>query len=154
LSGPGKLLYRRHYNSLDAQLKFKNKILNKDFYFFYLGSFNSVQNKFNAVTVFDDAAYIRMQTHEAEFYYQLTQDFILAFYTGLERIICNEFTDLGPTGLPRNQTGQALGVGFDFAISNQTTLFFRQRWFSFEDKNFPGEKFNGTEGTVELKIFF
>ena len=147
--------FKRHYNSLDVQLKFKEKILNRDFFFFYLGSFNSVQNEFSPITKFNDDAYVRGQFHEAEFYYQLTKDFIFSLYTGYENIKGNQNTDLSPTsGKPRDQVGQALGVGCDVALSNQTTLFFRQRWFSYEDKNLDNEKFNGHEATIELKIFF
>ncbi|MBX9851075.1 MAG: hypothetical protein K2X86_04870, partial [Cytophagaceae bacterium] len=147
--------FKRHYNSLDVQLKFKEKIFGKDFFFYYLSSYNSVQNGFSLITKFNDDAYVRGQFHEAEFYYQLTRDFIFSFYTGLERIQGNQNTELSPTsGKPRDQVGQALGVGCDIALSNQTTLFFRQRWFSYEDKNLDNEKFNGHEATIELKIFF
>lgn len=159
----GSAIYKKHYNSLDLQLKYKEKIFGRDFFFYYLGTFNSVQNKFSPVTVFDDKAYVTAQFHEAEFYYQITRDLILAFYTGIERIKANNRTERGPDLNPsptvetrkgRDQVGQAIGFGFDIALSSQTTLFFRQRWFSFEDRSFPGERFDGHEATVELKIFF
>jgi hypothetical protein len=157
----GAAIYKKHYNSLDLQLKYKEKILNRDFFFYYLGTFNSVQNKFSPITVFNNDAYVTAQFHEAEFYYQITRDVIFAFYTGLERIKGNDRTkeDIDPSTAKKNfqsrdLVGQALGFGFDIALSNQTSLFFRQRWFSFRDKNFKSERFDGHEATVELKIFF
>jgi len=147
--------YKRYYNALDLQAKFKSRLFNKDIYINYLGTFNSVGTSLRPITSFNDDAYVRLQYHEAEMYYQLLPDLIICLYAGLERIKANTQTDISKdTGKPRDQTGQAFGVGFDLAISNQTTLFFRQRWFSYEDKNFPGEKFNGNEATLELKIFF
>ena len=80
---------------------------------------------------------------------------MLTFYGGFESIKGNSDTDIdATTKKPRDQTGTALGVGFDLSLSNQTTLYLRQRWFSFEDKNFATEKFSGNEGTIELKIMF
>ena len=158
--------YKKYFNAMDVQVKYKNRLFNRDLYINYLGSFNSVQNQLSAVSKFNDDAYIRAQYHEVDIYYQLHKSFILTFYGGLERIRGNKSTDIGPTGNGRNQTGKAIGVGFDFSISSSTTLFFRQRWFSFDDSSFPGspatgtaaeipaEKFSGNEGTVELKIFF
>ncbi|HSZ72224.1 MAG TPA: hypothetical protein VK750_06070 [Cytophagaceae bacterium] len=151
----GTPMNKRYFNSWDVQLKFKNKIFNRDFYMFYLGTFSSVQNSLSAVPKFDDQAYIRAQYHELEAYYHITTDFILALYGGLEYIKGNQYTDLDKiTGKPRNQVGTAIGFGFDYSLSQATTLFFRQRWFTFEDKNFSKEKFSGSEATVELKMFF
>ncbi len=150
----GKAMYRHFFNAMDLQLKYKARLFNRDLYINYLGSFNSVQNQFSAVTKFNNDAYIRAQFHEIDIYYQLHKSFILTLYGGLERIKGNQSTDIGSNGLPRDQTGKAIGVGFDFSISAATTLFFRQRWFSFDDKNFAGEQFSGNEGSVELKIYF
>ncbi|HXA01951.1 MAG TPA: hypothetical protein VNW99_08185, partial [Cytophagaceae bacterium] len=110
--------------------------------------------KLSLIPIFNDGAYIRAQYHEAEFYYQLHRDFILSMYLGYEIVKGNKFTDLNAAGKARDQKNEALGIGFDWSLSSATSLFFRQRWFSFEDKNFAGEKFNGHEATVELKIFF
>jgi hypothetical protein len=142
------------YNALDVQLKYKDRIFGKDFYFYFLNTFTSGQNKFSLIPKFNDDAYIRASYHEAEFYYQLNRDLIASLYLGYEMVKGNKSTDLNAKGKARDQKNEALGIGLDWAISSQTTLFFRQRWFSFEDKNFTGEKFNGNEATIELKIFF
>jgi hypothetical protein len=164
---------KKFFNSWDIQAKFKTKLFNHDFYMFYLGTFSSVQSSFSAVPKFDDDAYIRAQFHELDVYYNITPDLVLALYGGLEFIKGNQYTDISPvTGMPRNQVGTAIGYGFDYSITQSTTLYFRHRWFTFEDKSFPAdpnkpvpvnispfpgvgaEKFSGNEATVELKMFF
>ena len=146
--------YSRYFNSFDFQLKFKSSVLKRDLYINYLGTFNSVQKQFSAFTVFDNSAYVRANYHEMDLYYQLHKNFMITLYGGLETIKGNQDTDLGTNSLPRDQIGKAFGAGFDLTLSNQATLYLRQRWFSFEDINFVTEKFSGTEGTVELKIMF
>ena len=151
----GTPMHKKYFNSWDVQAKFKNKIFNRDFYMFYLGTFSSVQSSLSAVPKFDNSAYIRAQFHELEAYYHLTSDLVFSLYGGYELIKGNEFTDIDKiTGLPRNQVGTAYGFGFDYALSQSTTLYLRQRWFDFKDKSFEKEKFSGSEATVELKMFF
>ncbi len=161
-STSGDALYRRNYNSFDFQIKFKTKLFNKDFYIYNLNSFASAQSSFSPVPVFSDKAYIRTQYHEAEAYYQLSRSFLMSVYTGLELVKGNDKTDLstvangvdGVAGLSRNQIGKSVGLGLDILISNSTNIYFRQRWFSFDDSSFNKEQFKGQESTIELKIFF
>ncbi len=150
----GFVTNRRYFNSFDFQAKYKMTLFQRDLYINYLGTFNSVQKTFSGFTVFDNSAYIRAQYHEMDIYYQLHKNFIITLYGGLETIQGNQDTDLGTNNLPRDQMGKAFGAGFDLTLSNQATLYFRERWFSFEDVNFATEKFSGNEGTVELKIMF
>ncbi len=150
----GKAQFKKFYNAFDFQLKYKMSVFNRDLYVNYLGTFSSVQKQFSAFAKFDNSAYIRAQYHEMDVYYQLHKNFILTLYGGIEFVKGNSDTDLGTNLLPRDQIGKAVGVGFDFTLSSQTTLYLRQRWFSFEDKNFATEKFSGNEGTLELKVMF
>ena len=151
----GTPMNKRYFNSLDIQAKFKNKIFNRDFYMFYLGTFSSAQNSLSAVPKFNDDAYIRAQFHELDVYYNITPEFVLALYGGLEYVKGNQYTDISAvSGKPRDQIGTALGYGFDFSFSQSTTLYFRHRWFTYEDRSFAREKFSGNEATVELKMFF
>jgi len=151
----GTPMHKKYFNSWDLQAKFKNKIFNRDFYMFYLGTFSSVQNSLSAVPKFNDEAYIRAQFHELDVYYNITPDFVLALYGGLEFIKGNQYTDISTvSGKPRDQVGTALGYGFDYSFTQSTTLYFRHRWFTFEDRNFAAEKFSGAEATVELKMMF
>lgn len=146
--------FRKYYNAIDFQAKYKSKIFDKDIYINYLSTYSSAQNEFSAFVKFNNQAYIRAQYHEIDIDYQVHKNFIIAIYGGLELIKGNQYTDLNSEGKARDQVGKAIGIGFDCALSAQTALFFRQRWFSFEDKNFINEKFSGNEGTIELKIYF
>jgi hypothetical protein len=154
--------YKRMYNSFDFQVKFKNKIFNKDFYMYFLNTYMSVQNTLSPVPVLSNSAYIRAQYHELEAYYQVNRNFLVSMYGGLELVKGNSHTDLttaatgvnGVAGLARNQIGKSLGVGLDVLLSNSANIYFRQRWFSFDDRSFNKEEFQGQESTIELKIFF
>jgi opacity protein-like surface antigen len=55
---------------------------------------------------------------------------------------------------PRNQTGEGYGLGIDYTVAKNTSLFLRHRWFSFEDTSFERDQFNGTETILELKLTF
>ncbi len=155
-------LYKKGYSSMDVQLKFAAKIFNKDFYLFSLNSFLSAQNKFSLLPVFNNDAYITARYHETEAYYELSRWLVMSVYGGLEYIKGNKYTDTttaangvgGVTGKARNQIGRGFGIGADIALTNHSYLFIRQRWFSFDDKYFLNENFQGQETTVELKIYF
>jgi hypothetical protein len=141
--------FRKYYNALEAQLKYKNKFLGRDFYIFQMNTFTSCQDKLSPITLFNDAALIHARVHEIDFYYHLTRDLMIDVYGGYERIISNNQTKDA-----RDQTGTAIGLGFDLAITSSTALYYRHRWYDFDDANAPTEHFKGTEGTVELKIYF
>jgi hypothetical protein len=153
---------KKHYSAFDFQIKFKTKMFGKDVYFYNLNTIMSVQNKFSAIPVFGDKAYINARYHEGEVYYHLFRPVVISLYGGLEYVKGNKYTDTttaltgvnGITGKSRDQLGTAFGVGVDFSISSSTSLYLRQRWFSFEDKYFRDENFKGNEATIELKIFF
>jgi hypothetical protein len=155
LDDQGNVVNDKHFSNTELQLKYKMKIFGKTLHAFYLGSFNSVQPKFSPITVFNERAYIRQYSHQLEMYYCLTPDFILTFYSGWERIIGNYNTRVDvESKRPLNQSNLALGAGFDIMIAKNTGLYFRHRWFSFEDRSFALDNFRGHESTVELKIFF
>jgi hypothetical protein len=140
---------------MELQLKYKVKVFGKTLHAFYLGAYNSVQPKFSPITVFNESAYIRHYSHQVELYYSLTPEFILTLYSGWERVIANYNTRVDlDSKRPLNQSNLGLGLGFDFMIAKNTGLYFRHRWFSFEDRSFTLDNFKGHESTIELKIFF
>jgi hypothetical protein len=120
-----------------------------------LGSYNSAQSFASPITVFNEDAYIRQYSHQLEAYYNLTSDFLLTFYGGIERIIGNYSTQVDlESKRPLNQTNSALGIGFDYMIAKNTGLYLRHRWFKFNDSSWANDNFSGHETTLELKIFF
>jgi hypothetical protein len=145
----------KHFSNMELQLKHKAKIFGKNLHTFYLGSYNSVQTSFSPITVFTESAYIRQYSHQLESYYNVLPDFVLTLYAGWERIIANYDTRVNVESMrPLNQSNIGLGLGFDFMIAKNTGLYFRHRWFTFEDRSFELDNFRGHETTVELKIYF
>ena len=80
---------------------------------------------------------------------------IFSTYFGYERVIGNYITDTDDDSfMPRNQKTKALGLGIDYKLSEKTSLYFRSRFFSFEDENFILDNNNGLENTLEIKVYF
>ncbi len=155
LDDDGNVINDKHFSNIEFQLKQKFKLFGKELHAFYLGSYRSVQPKFSPITVFTEDAYIRHYSHQVETYYSLTPEFILTGYAGWERIIGNYATRVDvDSKRPLNQSNLALGIGFDYMIAKNTGLYFRHRWFTYEDRSFANDNFKGHESTVELKIFF
>jgi hypothetical protein len=154
-AGTGRATNRKYFNAVDVQAKYKNKFFNKDFYIFYLGSFLSTEANLTALPSMNNDSYLFVQYHEFDLYYELTKKFILTGYLGFERAQGGRFTEWDQeSGLPRNQYGTGYGLGFDFTIAENTGLYVRHRWFSFEDRSFALDRYKGREITVELKTFF
>lgn len=156
-------LNKKYFAAVDLQAKFKASFLDRNLYFFYLGSFGGASAAADPLPVYNDDTYLFVQYHEFDLYYELFPKFILTGYVGLENARGGKFTNYGDlvnettmeaTPLPLDQTGRAFGVGFDYKISKSTGIYFRQRWMKFEDKNFVNDHFKGREATLELKTFF
>ena len=151
----GNLDFKKCFNTMETQLKYKFTFLNRPGYIFYLGSYNSVQDQLAGFTVLNESALLRVYNHQLENYYQLFKNLMITQYVGVERIIGNYDTQLNiETGRPINQEGIGIGVGFDFILAKNTGLYFRHRYFKFEDTSFPLDKFSGHESTLELKVVF
>lgn len=151
----GGLKSKLFYSSADVQLKYRLKLFNRDLYLFNLNTFSSIGNSASVVPDYSSASYISARYHEFEAYYHIWRDITVSAYYGLERVKGNDKTDIDvDSGLARDQTGNSVGLGVDYQINNDTFLYLRQRFYSFEDKNFTNEKFSGQVFTVELKIFF
>lgn len=153
----------KYFNNMDLQAKYKTQLLGKSLHVYYLGSFNSVQNKFSPITVFNQSAYVRAYYNEFEAYYQVLPQLTLCLYYGFERIKGGNQTSKGDVNVsttgseefkPREQRGQGVGVGLDVDLGHNIGLYVRQRWFYHDDRHFRQDNYNGHEATVELKIFF
>ena len=155
LAPNGDVVNDKYFNNVEAQLKYNFKLFKRDWHSFYLGSFASVQPDFSPITVLNEDAYIRVYSHQFENYYSLHPKFIIAQYLGWERIIGNYNTQVDvDSKRPINQSGIGMGLGFDYMMAKNTGLYFRHRWFKYEDTSFVYDKFEGKEATVELKVYF
>ncbi|MGH1436893.1 MAG: hypothetical protein ACRBG0_20815 [Lewinella sp.] len=147
-------LTKKYYNSVDFQAKYKTKLDEKAFYVFYLGNLMAAKSEATLWPTLSPESYLFVQYHELDIYYELFPKFLLTSYLGLERTQGGRFTEWGENDLPRDQTGLAIGGGFDWTLNDATGLYFRYRHMDFEDKNFELDKYKGHEITIELKTFF
>ena len=146
---------RKFFKAVDLQGKYKTQLFNRDLFIFYIGSFNSVSTQLEPVPVYNDDTYVYVQYHEVDFYYEVIPKFIVTGYFGIENARGGNKTEWNDeTQLPLDQLGTAIGVGFDWQLTENSGLYVRHRWMEFEDRSFPEDKFRGTELTVELKTFF
>jgi hypothetical protein len=146
---------RKFFKAVDIQGKYATKFLDRELFIFYIGSFNSASANLEPVPVYNDDAYLYVQYHEVDLYYEIIPKFIVTGYYGIENARGGNRTRWNEeTRLPLDQLNTAFGIGFDWQLSENSGLYVRHRWMNFEDRSFPEDKFKGTELTVELKTFF
>lgn len=176
--------YKKGYNSIDLSMKYKFSFLGRDLIVSNYNNFSSVQDKFSAIPVFDDKAFLRYFYEEFMAFYALTSKISLVGFVSHERAMGNMRTELADAdgnrimndpltqpkvnvnnepvsyavyradGKPIDQRGMGYGIGVDYDFSGRAGLYLRHRWFNHRDVNFIHDKFHGQETAVELKIFF
>ena len=156
LDSSGKFpLRKKYFNTIEINSKYKTKIGRKDLYVFYLGTFNSTQNKVSALVNFTEISLLRTYDHQLEMYLKLSPMLVWNNYVSYERVIANYSTQVDVVSKrPKNQTGYSIASGFDIQMSKNVGLYLRQRWMKFEDASFAKDKYKGWETTIELKAFF
>jgi hypothetical protein len=151
----GVVVNKKHFNVAEAQMKYQGKIGAHKVFLFSLLQMQSAGRKFSPIVVTNEKAYVRQYSSELEVYYELTPLVMLNGYIGYERTIANYLTNIDEVSRrPRNQYGKGYGLGVDVELGRNTRLYLRHRWFSFEDRSFSLDHFNGRELVVELKAFF
>lgn len=146
---------RKHFTTMEAQLKYHTKLLGRDLYLFSLLQAHSVQKKYSPIVITNEDAYIHLFAAEVEAYYAVSRGFLLNMYYGWERTKGNTLTDIDTQTLaPRNQYGEGVGVGCDIDMGKNTRLYLRHRWYYFRDESFGLDRFRGRELTLEIKAFF
>ena len=146
--------YKKGFNLLDISVKLKTRLFNRELIFSNYINYNSVQDKIAPIALFSSKAFLRSFYEEFLIFYSIHQKISLVGLTGMERAVGNNRTTLANNSKAIDQTGFGYGIGLDYDISNTTGLYIRQRWYTFNDKNFVLDKFKGYDTTVELKIFF
>jgi hypothetical protein len=145
----------KYFNAVDLQGKYRGKLLDRDFFIFYLGSFGTAKTDFSLLPNNDENSYLFVQYHEFDLYYEILPKFILAGYLGFENVRGGQFTEWDPESqLPLDQFATGYGLGFDWMVAENAGLYFRHRWMEFEDRSFSDDVFKGREITIELKTFF
>jgi hypothetical protein len=145
--------YKKSYNNLDINLKYKISFLKKEMIFINYINANTVQ--IGLMPKFSKAAFVRTFYEEFTTFYSLHPKISLVAFFSIERNAGGNRTKLSPdNGKPVNMTDQGYGLGFDYNINDKTGFYVRQRWFNHSDKNYSLDKFSGFESSAELKIFF
>ena len=145
----------KKFSQVEIHGKYRTKIGYRNFYAFFLGRYYTTQPEFSIIPAWNTSAYIRQYNTELEAYYQLATPFYINTYLGYERVIGGYNTEIDlQSQRPLNQTGWGVGLGFDINLGKNAGLYFRHRWFFFEDTSFALDKFQGQESLIELKIFF
>ncbi|MFN5627881.1 MAG: hypothetical protein ACK48W_01220, partial [Bacteroidota bacterium] len=151
----GKPMFTKYFNTVEVNSKYKTTLFKKELYIFYLGSFNSIQQKAAPMVVFTEKAILRAYYHQIESYLKLTSKLVWTNYLSYERIIANYQTQTDEVSRrPKNQEGFSVASGFDIQLSKGVGLFFRERWMNYKDKSFAKDKYDGFESTLEIKVFF
>ena len=167
--------FKKHYNTIEFQAKFSDKIKRHKYYLFALTRFNSCQKRLYYLPQFNNKALISQISQEIDFSYELNKNTVLVLSYGLERVIGNEFTDIGDAdeasttnlflqflgidnpenfNTARNQRNRLIGVGLDYKIGENAMIFFRHNRYRYFDPNFIENHLKGTETMLELKVIF
>ncbi len=163
--------YKKSFNSIDLELKYKFKLFGKEMIVSNYLNCSSVQDKWAAIPVFNDKAFLRYFYEEFMLFYSIHQKITLVGFFGYERALGNKRVELAdangdlitdangrpvadPNGKTIDQVGHGYGVGLDYNFHQRASLNFRNRLFDFKDKNFIRDTFSGNEMTVEFKVFF
>ncbi len=171
-SGAAGMNYRKGYNSLDFNVKYKFSFFKKDFIISNYYNYASVQDHASAIPVFDNSAFLRYFYTEFNAFYAVHPKLTVLAFFSFERALGNNRTALAKAdgtlivdpatgipvadanGKPIDQTGHGYGIGLDYDFASRAGLYFRHRWFDHKDVNFTLDHFYGQETSVEFKIFF
>jgi hypothetical protein len=145
--------YKKSFNNLDLNLKYKSRFLKKEIIFINYINANTVQ--IGLIPKFSKSAFVRTFYEEFTTFYSLHPKLSIVAFFSIERNIGNSRTQLSSENQkPIDMTDEGYGLGFDYEINGKTGLYVRNRWFNHSDKNFSLDKFSGFETSVEFKIFF
>ena len=151
--------YKKGFNNMEALLKYNINIAGKKLMLFNYNNFVSIQDHFSLTPIFSDQAFVRTFYEDFTIAFQLYQRFSLIGNYGYERVIGNTRVTLSPDKESAaagdriiNQTGSAIGYGFNYDITSRFGINYRHKWMTHHDKNFLQDHFKGQEFTLEFKM--
>ena len=151
------------FNMLQIQLKQRFRLGNIPGYLLYVGSFGSAQQFLSMIPVLNNKAYLQTQYHELDGIFQLRNGIGLITSFGYERIVGNSQMNKGDNNdgkvgsvlnNPVNQQSTMYGLGLDIKLNDNMNMYMRHRIFSQKDQSFTKDHIEGTESSIELKLFF
>ena len=179
-SSTEKASFKKFFNTLEFQAKYKNKIGSHNFYIFSLSRLNSRQKDIKALPQYNlnPTTLISQFSQEFDFSLELNPSTTFIFSYGIERIIGNSLTGIGDQDISlggntinnllenlgfdrfteknfsKNQQNRLFGIGLDYKIAKNAMLFIRHNWYKYYDPNFVLNNLRGTETMLEIKILF
>ena len=174
----GKPNFKKFFNTLEFQAKYKSNIGKHIFYIFSLSRLNSCQKEINLLPEYNSEGLISKFSQEFDFSLELNSNTVLILSYGIERIIGSSITGLGDQDIQlggntinnlfeylgiknfsennfsRNQMNRLIGLGIDFKIGNNAMIFLRHNLYKYYDPNFVLNHLKGNETMLELKILF
>ena len=171
----GEPTFKKYFNTIELQAKYSNTLFGKNFYVFSLTRLNSCQRQLSVLPRLGSQALIQQVSQEIDLSFELTPKAVLVMSYGIEKILGNEYTDLGDApdasstnrffeslgwerfyrfSRNRNQRNTMIGIGLDYKIAHNTMLFIRHNRYSYFDPNFIENHLKGGETMLELKITF
>lgn len=146
---------KKAYNAAETMLMYKFKFLGRELVLMNFHTFSTALSHMSFGDNFNDNAYTRQYYTDGTVVFKAFKKVTFVGSFGLERLLGGKNTDKDIlTGGTVNQTGTSKGLGIDYDFLSTAGLHLRHKWFSHNDTNFTLDKFNGTETTLELKLFF
>ena len=151
------------FNMFQIQLKQRFSWGRIPGYLLYVGSFGSAQNFLAVIPVLNNKAYLQTQYHELDGIFQIRNGIGLITSFGYERIVGNNQMNKGDNNdgkigsvlnNPVNQQSTMYGLGLDIKLNDNMNMYMRHRIFSQKDQSFTKDHIEGTESSIELKLFF
>ena len=175
-----KASFKKFFNTLEFQAKYKNTIGKHKFYIFSLTRLNSCQKEMKFLPQYNikPITLISQFSQEIDFSIELNSSATCIFSYGIERVIGNSLTGLGDQdttlggntinnllenigidkfsekNFSKNQQNRLIGIGIDYKIGKKAMLFIRHNWYKYYDPNFVLNNLKGTETMLEIKILF
>ena len=179
-SSTEKASFKKFFNTLEFQAKYKNTIGKHKFYIFSLTRLNSCQKEMKFLPQYNikPVTLISQFSQELDFSLELNSSATCILTYGIERVIGNSLTGLGDQDITlggntinnllesvgidkfsennfsKNQQNRLIGIGIDYKIGKKAMLFIRHNWYKYYDPNFVLNNLRGTETMLEIKILF
>ena len=173
--GAGRVDQRKHFSTLELQVKYNMTVFKRSCNLFSLTRLNSVQHSTAFAPKFDTTALVSQACQEFDVSISCTERAVFVGHFGIERVIGNQLTDLGDANIAtprnlffewsgwssvvnytsaRNQRNRSIGLGIDYKVGPNVMFFIRHQWYRFVDPNFLENHISGTETMLELKLTF
>lgn len=146
---------KKAFNAAEIMLMYKAKFLGRDIVLMNYHTYSAATSNLAFANNFNNSAYTRQYYTDVTLAYKVMKKVTLVGNYGFERLLGGDNTvrDVISNGTV-NQKGHSYGAAISYDYTATSSIHLRHKYFTHEDSNFYLDKFNGTETTLELKVFF